>query len=203
MADALVELCERSLTHGDLPTTGGERPQLVVLIPLDRLTGNGQAGTAHTGTRHTGTGRLLDGTLLSPGQLRRLACDSSVLPAVLGSTSQPLDIGRETRTIPTGIRRALAIRDHGCAFPGCDRPPTWTDAHHIRHWSDGGETALQNLVLLCGHHHRHLHQPPPHPDHPGEHHNWTVHIAPDGHPEWTPPTWLHPPGTTIRTTAHP
>lgn len=206
MADALVGICERTLATGDLPTSGGERPQLVVLVPLDRLTdraGTGHAGTGPTSTRYAGTGTLLEGTLLSPGQLRRLACDSSVLPAVLGSASQPLDIGRESRTIPTGIRRALAIRDRGCVFPGCDRPPGWTDAHHIHHWADGGETSLANLVLLCGHHHRQLHHRQLHRrDHRDgyqtDRRNWTVSIAPDGHPEWAPPAWMAAPGTVVR-----
>lgn len=174
MADALVELAARSLTGGDLPASGGEKPQLVVLIDLDDL------------REEAGAAELLDGTLLTADQLRRIACDSSVLPAVLGGTGQPLDIGRETRTIPTGLRRALIIRDRGCAFPGCDRPPGWTDAHHVRHWADGGITALDNLVLLCRHHHRTVHPQP-----------WTVSIASDGHPQWSPPPWVAPPGTRI------
>jgi len=174
MADALVELAARSLTGGDLPASGGEKPQLVVLIDLDDL------------REEAGAAELLDGTLLTADQLRRIACDSSVLPAVLGGTGQPLDIGRETRTIPTGLRRALIIRDRGCAFPGCDRPPGWTDAHHVRHWADGGITALDNLVLLCRHHHRTVHHQP-----------WTVSIASDGHPQWSPPPWVAPPGTRI------
>lgn len=172
MADALVELCTRSLTQGDLPAGGGERPQLVVTVAVD-----------HLRELLTGTGQLLDGTDLSPATLRRLACDAAVLPAVLGGAGQPLDIGRETRVVPTGLRRALMLRDRGCAFPSCDRPPDWTDAHHIRHWADGGETKLDNLVLLCGHHHRYTHSDS----------GWTVRIRPDdGHPEWLPPPWLDP-----------
>jgi hypothetical protein len=88
---------------------------------------------------------------------RRLACDASVIPAVLGTQSEPLDVGRATRTIPPAIRRALTIRDKGCVHPGCTKPPDWCDAHHVRSWLDGGPTALRNLVLLCGKHHRTVH----------------------------------------------
>ncbi len=174
MADALVELANRALTASELPTTGGERPQLVVTVPLARL------------REAAGAGETLDGTPVAPSVLRRVACDAGVLPAVLGGASQPLDIGRETRTVPTGLRRALAVRDPGCAFPGCDRPPGWCDAHHIRHWADGGSTALGNLVLLCGHHHRTVHATP-----------WSVTVDASGHPVWRPPPWLAPPGTVL------
>ena len=164
MADALVELCSRALAAGDLPDTGGERPQLLVTIDLDRL------------RQRTGAAELLDGTPVAPAQLRRIACDSGVLPAVLGTAGQPLDIGHQTRTVPTGLRRALVLRDRGCAYPGCDRPPGWCDAHHIHHWADGGPTALTNLLLLCGHHHRHVHATHQQPT-----------IGADGHPRWRPP----------------
>lgn len=133
MADALVELCSRTLAAGDLHDTGGERPQLVVTVDLDRL------------RARTGAAEMLDGTLISPARLRRIACDAGILPAVLSGAGQPLDIGHQTRTVPTGIRRALVLRDRGCALPGCGRPAPWCDAHHIRHWSDGGPTALGNL----------------------------------------------------------
>jgi 5-methylcytosine-specific restriction endonuclease McrA len=70
----------------------------------------------------------------------------------------PLTVGRSTRTVPAAIRRALVVRDRGCRFPGCDRPPAWADAHHLVHWADGGETDLENLVLLCRPHHRIVHE---------------------------------------------
>ncbi len=118
---------------------------------------------------------------MSAATVRRLACDATVIPAMLGAASEPLDVGRATATTPTGIRRALIARDRGCAFPGCDRPPGWCDAHHCRHWADGGTTALSNLVLLCPQHHQAIH-----------HHGWQVSIAGTGHPEFTPPPWLDP-----------
>ncbi|WP_370469228.1 HNH endonuclease signature motif containing protein [Micromonospora profundi] len=92
-----------------------------------------------------------------------------------------MDLGRQRRLITGPLRRALVLRDRGCAFPGCDRPPRWCDAHHIHHWADGGPTTLTNAVLLCGHHHRHLH-----------HTDWNVRLTADGHPEFIPPTWLDP-----------
>ncbi|MDQ1465225.1 MAG: hypothetical protein QOC73_2166, partial [Actinomycetota bacterium] len=87
---------------------------------------------------------------------------------------------RTTRTIPTGIRRALTARDQGCAFPGCDRPPSWCDAHHRVHWADGGHTALCNLCLLCNHHHDTVH-----------HDGWTITMT-NGRPWFIPPPWIDP-----------
>src|SRR5215213_6265662 len=118
------------------------------------------------------------GVPVSAGLARRLACDATVIPMVLGSASEPLDVGRATRLIPPAIRRALIARDRGCAFPGCRRPPRWCDAHHIQHWSDGGPTSLLNLVLLCDFHHDVIH-----------HGQWTVTIT-DGRPVFVPPAWL-------------
>jgi hypothetical protein len=123
---------------------------------------------------------LETGTTLSAGRARVLACDATIIPTVLGSASEPLDIGRATRVVPPALRRALITRDAGCAFPGCRRPARWADAHHIRHWADGGPTALNNLVLLCNHHHDVIH-----------HTHWEVAIV-DGRPVFTPPAWLDP-----------
>ena len=90
---------------------------------------------------------------------RRLSCDASVMRVVMAPPSQPLDVGRRTPVVPPAIRRAVIARDGRCRFPGCDRPHTWCDAHHVTHWADGGDTALANLVLLCRRHHRLIHQP--------------------------------------------
>ncbi len=81
--------------------------------------------------------------------IRRLACDAEVIPAVLGSQGEPLDVGRAKRPVTPAIWTALVIRDRHCAFPGCDRPPVTCHAHHILHWISGGKTKLANLVLLC------------------------------------------------------
>jgi 5-methylcytosine-specific restriction endonuclease McrA len=92
------------------------------------------------------------------------------------------------------MRRAVILRDGGCAFPGCGRPARWCQAHHIWHWSHGGPTALDNLVLLCAHHHNVVH-----------HHGWQVHLDTNRLPVFTPPPWIDPdqtPRTAWRPPAH-
>ncbi|RZT82144.1 uncharacterized protein DUF222 [Micromonospora violae] len=178
-ADALGEICRLALRTGQLPDNGGDRPQLVVTASLDELVNGLRAGTLESGTR------------LTPGAVRRLACDAGVLPAVLGGNSQVLDVGRQRRLFTGPLRRALVLRDGGCAFPGCDRPPRWCDGHHIRHWADGGVTALGNAVLLCGYHHRFIHRG-----------DWTVRIAADDRPDFLPPSWLDPLRTPRRNLYH-
>ncbi|MEV6623827.1 DUF222 domain-containing protein [Amycolatopsis sp. NPDC051106] len=120
-----------------------------------------------------GVGRALLGDLgtISAAEARIHACDCMLIPAVLGTKSEPLDLGRRHRLNSTPLRHALYLRDRGCAFPGCHRPP--------RHWADGGPTELGNLVLLCAHHHRLLHRS-----------GWQVRIAADGLPEFLPPVFL-------------
>jgi len=144
-ADALVDVFRLALAGGELPDHGGDRPQVAVTIDWEALRGRiGAAG-------------LDDGTMLSPAAARRVACDAAILPAVLGGVGQPLDVGRERRLFTGPLRRAVLLRDGGCAFPRCDRPARWCDIHHIRHWVDGGPTCLGNAVALCGHHHRVIH----------------------------------------------
>ncbi|MGW5556706.1 DUF222 domain-containing protein [Micromonospora sp. NPDC003944] len=167
--DALAEVCRLALRTGDLPENGGDPAQLVVTTDYDRL------------ARQLGTGTLDIGLRLTPNTVRRLACDAAILPAVLGGAGQVLDVGRQRRLVTGALHRALVLRDGGCAFPGCDRPPRWCAAHHLRHWADGGPTSLDNAVLLCGHHHRHIHAS-----------DWAVRLGDDGHPEFVPPAWLDP-----------
>jgi hypothetical protein len=94
-----------------------------------------------------------------PGSVaRRVACDASVMRVLMAGRSEPLDIGRRTPVIPPAMRRAVIVRDRRCRFPGCDRPHTWCDAHHVIHWADGGPTAMSNLMLLCRRHHRLIHR---------------------------------------------
>jgi hypothetical protein len=88
---------------------------------------------------------------------RRLACDCSVVRIVENEKGEPLDVGRKTRTIPPAIRRALNSRDRGCRFPGCCFK-RYVDGHHVKHWANGGETKLGNLVTLCRFHHRLVHE---------------------------------------------
>jgi 5-methylcytosine-specific restriction protein A len=158
--------------HADtdvLPTTGGRRPHVNVLIRFEDLQNRARAA-------------CLDfAGVATPSVLRRLCCDACVIPIVLGGAGQPLDVGRATRTIPDGLRRAVTARDRGCAHPGCNRTPSWCEVHHIREWELGGETKLDNLVMLCAVHHREIHSS-----------GWTVRIASDGLPEFRPPAWIDP-----------
>ncbi|MEU8637225.1 DUF222 domain-containing protein [Amycolatopsis sp. NPDC048633] len=145
--------------------------------------GASQATLGNLGTApKAGAGRATLGDLgtMSAAEARIHACDCMLIPAVLGTKSEPLDIGRQRRLISTPLRRALYLRDRGCAFPGCHRPPRHCQGHHIRHWADGGPTELGNLVLICAHHHhRLLHRS-----------GWQVRIAADGLPEFLPPVFL-------------
>ncbi|MEU8637156.1 DUF222 domain-containing protein [Amycolatopsis sp. NPDC048633] len=129
----------------------------------------------------TSLGRATLGDLgtMSAAEARIHACDCMLIPAVLGTKSEPLDLGHQRRLISTPLRRALYLRDRGCAFPGCHRPPRHCQGHHIRHWANGGPTELGNLVLMCAHHHRLLHRS-----------GWQVRIAADGLPEFLPPVFL-------------
>jgi 5-methylcytosine-specific restriction protein A len=165
-ADALGEICAHALDEGRLPAQGGERPHVSVIMGLDAL----KAGLR---------GVHLDfGGRIGPGEVRRLCCDAQVTPIVLGARSEPLDVGREQRCATLPQRRAIAVRDGGCAHPECDRPASWCEIHHIIHWVDGGETNLDNLVMLCWTHHRMMHRS-----------GWIVRIR-DGLAEFIPPKWI-------------
>ena len=110
-----------------------------------------------SGTR-TGTGRALTGDVLTATTIRRIACDAGIIPVVLGTRGEPLDVGREKRLVTPGLRLALTTRDQGCSYPGCTMPPQWTNAHHVVHWAQGGQTSLLNTALLCRRHHTHVHR---------------------------------------------
>ena len=131
------------------------------------------------------------GDRLSPAAVRRLACDARLLPVVLGGEGQVLDAGRSRRLATGPLRRALVVRDRGCAFPACDRSPRWTDGHHIRGWTAGGGTDLTNMVLLCRRHHRLIHEG-----------DWIVRMASDGLPEFIPPPILGVPQRPRRNRYH-
>jgi hypothetical protein len=147
-ADALVELASRQLQSGLPPAVHGQRPHLTVIADiatLRRIPGAPPADLQGVGPIHAQTAR-------------RIACDSVLTLASIADNGEPLSIGRASRTVPAAIRTALNVRDRGCRFPGCDRSSAWTDGHHIRHWADGGETSLDNLVSLCRLHHRVVHE---------------------------------------------
>ena len=184
-ADAFGELARQALQAGNLPQEGGLRPQLTVTADLASLLAvHGVGGVGGWGgvllletvrrlacdaavtraivrrhpTHHDGAG---DGGALAAALREAVA----LLPPPLGAPVELLDLGRATRVISPALRRALAVRDGGCAAPGCDRPPPWTDAHHRHHWLHGGPTSLDNLVLLCRTHHRAVHEEGWHLDH--------------------------------------
>jgi hypothetical protein len=144
--DALGEILREWLDRSDRPVVGGERPHLTVVVDLEAL--EGRAGYRC---------ELQESGTISPESARRLACDASVSRVIVKGDSEPLDVGRRTPVVPASIRRAVVVRDRHCRFPGCDRPAPWSDAHHVVHWADGGETKLSNLVLLCRRHHRMIH----------------------------------------------
>jgi hypothetical protein len=151
------------------PQTHTTPARLLVTIdhdtPTNSLTAEGIATTT------------ADGIDLPPGVVRRLACDAEIIPAVLGSHGEVLDVGRLKPLVTAVIWIALVIRDRHCTFPDCTRPPIMCHAHHIRHWLNGEKTCLDNLALLCGHHHRIIHHTP-----------WEIRLKKtDRKPEFQPP----------------
>jgi hypothetical protein len=146
-ADALGEVCRQWLDLADRPAVAGERPHVTVTVGADVV------------REGAGEPSELDNVgPIDPAVARRVVCDASIRRVVLAGPSEPLDVGRRTPVVPPAMRRAAIVRDRHCQFPGCDRPHTWCDAHHVVHWADGGPTALPNLVLLCRRHHRMVHQ---------------------------------------------
>jgi hypothetical protein len=164
--DALGEVCDFYLAHAqNLSPVCGERPRVIVTIPLELLESRASEDWA----------TLPSGMRIAPDTARRLACDAGLVPAVLGTTSEVLDIGRTTRTFPLGIRRAAWVRDGGrCAFPSCTRPVV--ELHHIVHWAQGGFTSLDNASWLCTFHHWLVHEG-----------GWTLRRHADGRYVWTSP----------------
>ena len=167
--DALVDVFAMAMNSPELPTQAGERVHITVTLPFETL--RAQMGKATLNLE----------SQISAWEARFWACDSTVIPCCLGENGEVLDMGRAKRLITPGQRRALYLRDRGCAFPGCTRPPRNCQGHHIIHWDDGGPTDLANLVLLCEHHHRVVHRA-----------GWDIKLAPDGVPEFFPPTFIDP-----------
>ena len=199
-ADALLDLCRLAANHA--PTAGGEKPTVTVTVDLATL--RDQLDT-RPGAALTSGATLGSGWSIGPQTARRLACDSKIIPLVLGGPSEPLDVGRLTRSCPPALRRALVFRDGGCRYPDCDRPPEWTDAHHLRHWVDFGPTSLTNCALLCRYHHTFVHEH-------GQQmrldpatatitvHDQDGHLVGTSHPRGRVPVRGQPPGTTNRKT---
>jgi hypothetical protein len=177
MHDALADAAGLLLAAGDLPPSGGTPATVLLTMTLDQLESRtGLVTTAHGGT-------------ISVNEALRAADEANVIPVVLDSTGI-LAYGLSRRTASVGQRLALAARDQGCCFPGCDTPPGWTQVHHIVPWALGGGTDLDNECLLCGFHHR---------EH--EKRGWQA-IMKDGRPWWVPPAHVDPRRTPIRNTIH-
>lgn len=138
---AFVEYVE-TRTPDDTPRAGGIAASVVVTMTMENLLGSSQRAAA-----------LDTGERISASEARRMACESGIIPAVLGSRSQPLDLGRKTRFHTPSQRHALALRDRGCAAQGCDWPPAMCHAHHGNPWVRGGRTSVEDGVLLCPRHH--------------------------------------------------
>ena len=145
-ADALLEIIGRGVGAPE-GVTRTPRTQLVVTMSFEAIF-----------DKLRGAGVCANDAVLSPETVRRLACEASIIPMVLGGRSEVLDQGRNERFFTTAQRRAIARRDGCCTFPGCTIPPQWCDAHHVKHWIDGGDTNLGNAALLCGRHHTVVHE---------------------------------------------
>jgi hypothetical protein len=179
-ADALLESIRRGVAAGTwLP--GGTKSQLVVTIPLEVLM-----------ERLRGAGLTSTGEVLSPGTVRRLACDGQLIPMVLGGQSELLDLGHGERYFTPAQRRAVARRDGHCTYSGCTRPAAWCDVHHLRWWSRGGRTDLDNAALLCERHHTLVHQQDLHGTVDANGVTWHRRPPPDHNDDSTPGTPREP-----------
>ncbi len=178
-ADGFADILDAYLGHGASPTEGGVKPHVTLTASARDLAQHAEGAPVDLDD--------VDLTAPWPFQLawmgpisaaaaRMLACDCDLTQVVLNDDGIPLNLGRTERLITPGLRRALVLRDRGCAFTGCGRPAAWCQGHHIVFWADGGPTDLANLVLLCKFHHRFIHK--------GQ---WEVFIGEDGHPRFVPP----------------
>ena len=177
-ADALGDVCRFFLDHQTTRAGGRHRPHLNVVVDLAAL----ELGRS---------GHSIDGTALAGPAMAALACDSALHRVVMQGRSTILDYGTATRTVPAPLWNALVVRDGGCRFPGCDRPPAWCEAHHVVWFSEGGATSIDNLVLGCSRHHHRLHK-----------RGWQAKLRPDATFEVTAPDGRHwvtyPPGAAAR-----
>jgi len=167
--EALVDVCRWFLDHQHVAVGGRHRPHLNLVVDTQSFEGSVSFA-----------GSVLDGPALAGAALARLACDASLHRVLTRGRSTILDYGSATRTVPAPLWAALVLRDRHCRFPNCDRRAGWCEGHHVRHWRDGGPTALDNLALLCSRHHHRCHQP-----------GWEAKLLPDATFEVTAPDGRH------------
>ncbi len=146
-ADALTELARRQLDSGQLPERGGEKPHLMLVAELSTL-------RLEPGSK---LAELEWGPLVSGETARRIGCDASITPVLVGSNGEILHVGRRSRSVPAPTRKALNLRDRRCQWAGCSMPAPNCSPHHLRHWADGGSDELDNLKLYCTYHHGLIH----------------------------------------------
>ena len=160
-AEAFGQVMRTYLSCSRRPTSGGVLPHVTLIRPL---AGQGLVDSlGFTGPITVATADLV-------------SCDSTLTTVTVDTAGAPLDVGRSERLFTPTIRKGLAVRDGGCAHPGCGRPVSWCDAHHVQPWSSGGNTSIDNGVLLCRLHHSLIH-----------HGGWQVYLGPDRHPWFIPP----------------
>ncbi|TMD65560.1 MAG: DUF222 domain-containing protein [Chloroflexi bacterium] len=171
--DAWVEMAAHSLDTGIVPQHGSVRPHVQVTTTLETL--QGLIGAP--------AGEMALSLPISAKTVQRFACDSSITRVLLGADSAVIEAGRAKRVVAGGTRRLLDARDKHCRWPGCERPASWSAAHHILHWAQGGKTDLSNMILLCQHHHWMVHEG-----------GWRLSLAADGRVLAIPPeTDFYPP----------
>ena len=166
-ADAFGQIMRTYLSNSRRPTSGGVLPHVTLIRPATATQAEvfGDKGVDTLG--FTGP--------VSASTADLITCDSTLTSVTVDLAGAPLDVGRTERLFTPVIRKGLAVRDGGCAHPGCGRPVSWCDAHHITPWGSGGPTSLDNGVLLCRLHHTAIH-----------HGGWQVYLGPDRHPWFIP-----------------
>ncbi len=157
-ADAFGQVMRTYLSNSRRPMSGGVLPHVTLIRSDGRLDTLGFGGPVSASTADL------------------ITCDSTLTAVLVDEAGAPLDVGRSERLFTPMIRKGLAVRDGGCAHPGCGRPVSWCDAHHIQPWADGGATSIDNGVLLCRLHHTAIH-----------HGGWQVYLGADRHPWFIPP----------------
>jgi len=187
--DALAEMTRAAAGALQTSVRAGEPPRVVVHTTPEQIAA-AHAGDGSAFHPPAGAASCEQTGPLTPGSLALLACDAVIDRIVLNQSGRVLELTSLGRFFTHAQRRALGARDGGCAFPGCDRPPSWCDAHHIIFWTDGGPTTIENGVLLCGPHHTEIHC--------GQ---WEITTC-DGISWFVPPRHLDPARRPVRNSVH-